>query len=397
MPPSHFAPRATPVALAASTALLTLLTAAAPAHALPAAAAPQVADSTVPVSGVVRSADGVALVGAEVTLTPKLSAPGVTMGRRTVTNDSGRFLIPTIPHGQATIVVRRIGYRPATVETPVPSPVALAFVLEAAPVQLGRIVVQDRRTQYEGPLAAFNRRRDLGFGRFITRDDIERRNALRTTDLLRSVPGLMVGPSRTGTQAVRIRNNTCAPLVWLDGSPALAGYLDVDAFDPNTLAGIEVYNGVGTVPVELRGPRGEERCGVIALWSRVAEPRPRRSKRKPVTAEELASAVAAATLYTADQVDQPAQPDSTEPVQPYYPDSLKAAKIPGHVLLEFVVDTLGNVETETIGVVLSTHPRFAEAARNAVWRAAFVPAIRQGRRVRQLVQLPVQFEVMGTR
>jgi TonB family protein len=355
------------------------------------------ADSTVPVTGIVRSADGVALVGAEVTLTPRLTGPGVTMGRRTVTNDSGKFLIPTIPHGQATISVRRIGYRPMTIETAVPVPVALAFALEPSAVQLGRIVVQDRRVQYEGPLAAFHRRRDLGFGRFITRDDIEKRSALRTTDLLRSVPGVMIGPSRTGLSAVRIRNNNCSPLVWLDGTPALAGYLDVDSFDPNTLDGIEVYNGVGTVPVELRGPRGEERCGVIALWSRVAEPRPRRAKRKPVTAEELASLVASATVYTADQVDQVAQPDSTEPIQPYYPDSLKANKISGHVLLEFVVDTSGNVEQETIGVVLSTHPRFAESARNAVWRAAFIPAIRQGRRVRQLVQLPVQFQVMGNR
>jgi TonB family protein len=154
-----------------------------------------------------------------------------------------------------------------------------------------------------------------------------------------------------------------------------------------------VYSGVGTVPVELRGPRGEERCGVIALWSRLAEPRPRRSKAKPVTAEQLAALVASATVYTADQVDQAAQVDAEEPLQPYFPDSLKAAKVKGHVVLEFVVDTLGHVETETIGVVLSTHPRFAESARNAVWRASFVPAVRQGRRVRQLVQLPVHFEV----
>jgi TonB family protein len=321
----------------------------------------------------------------------------VTMGRKTITDDSGTFRIPTIPEGAATIAVRRIGFRPTTIETAVPSTVPLAFALEPMAVQLGKVVVQDRRARYEGPHAAFNRRRDMGFGRFITRDDIEKRQALRTTDLLRTIPGVMVSPGRTGQSVVRLRSNNCSPLVWLDGSPALAGYLDIDAFDPNTLEGMEVYSGVGTVPVELRGPRGEERCGVIALWSRLAEPRPKRSKQKPVTADQLAALVASATVYTADQVDQPAQPDPEEPLQPYYPDSLKAAKAAGHVVLEFVVDTLGNVETETIGVVLSTHPRFAESARNAVWRASFTPAVRQGRRVRQLVQLPVHFEVASAR
>jgi TonB family protein len=315
------------------------------------------------------------------------------MGRKTITDDSGTFRIPSIPEGAATIAVRRLGFKPATIETPVPSTVPLAFALEPTAVQLSKVVVQDRRGRYEGPMANFNRRRDLGFGRFITRDDIEKRQALRTTDLLRTLPGVMVSPGRTGISQIRLRSNNCPPFIWLDGSPALAGYLDVDAFDPGTLAGIEVYNGVGTVPVELRGPRGEERCGVIALWSRTAEPRPRRPKRKPVTADELAALVASATVYTADQVDQPAKPDDDEPLEPYYPDSLKATKTPGHVVLEFVVDTLGNVETETIGIVLSTHPRFAESARNAVWRASFTPAIRQGRRVRQLVQLPIHFQV----
>jgi TonB family protein len=386
------APRAYPRATLRALALAsTLLPALAGAQASP------VSNAVVNVLGVVRSADGTALVGAEVLLTPKLSAPGVTMGRKTVTDDSGHFRIPSIPEGSATIAVRRIGFRPATIETAVPSTVPLAFALEPTAVQLGKVVVQDRRSRYEGPLANFNRRRDLGFGRFITRDDIDRRNALRTTDLLRSLPGVMVAPGRTGISQVRLRSNNCPPFIWLDGSPALAGYLDVDAFDPGTLAGIEVYSGVGTVPVELRGPRGEERCGVIALWSRYAEPRPKRSKAKPVTAEQLAELVASATVYTADQVDQPAQQDAEDPVSPLYPDSLKANKVAGHVVLEFVVDTLGNVETETIGIVLSTHPRFAEAARNAVWRAGFVPAVRQGRKVRQLVQLPVHFEVASAK
>jgi TonB family protein len=193
---------------------------------------------------------------------------------------------------------------------------------------------------------------------------------------------------------VRLRGAGCDPLVWVDGTPALAGYFDIDNFTPNTVGGIEIYSGVSEVPVELRGPRGEERCGVLAVWSRMPERKPRQSKKKAVTAEELNALIASATVYTADQVDRPVQVDSTIPVDAYYPDSLKQKHVSGEAVVEFVVDTVGRVETETINVVLASHPSFGRAAREAVWSARFVPAMLRGRTVRQLVQLPIRFQAV---
>jgi TonB family protein len=65
----------------------------------------------------------------------------------------------------------------------------------------------------------------------------------------------------------------------------------------------------------------------------------------------------------------------------------------GQVLVEFVVDTSGSVVVESISSVSSTHPQFTDAVRRALREASFSPARISGRAVRQLVQLPVRFEI----
>jgi TonB family protein len=60
--------------------------------------------------------------------------------------------------------------------------------------------------------------------------------------------------------------------------------------------------------------------------------------------------------------------------------------------VEFVVDTAGHVEDETFGVVSSPHLLFSHAVYEAVAGATFSPARRQGRPVRQIVQMQFRFE-----
>ena len=364
---------------------------------VPSARAHAQTDTLGAVGGVIRGPAGTLIVGAEVVVTPlrDVSAPPTTVfSRRMFTDEEGRFRVTGMPAGRVMLAVRRIGYRPATRELVVPSVEPVAVSLDAVPQGLSTVVVRDRRVKYTGWAARFYERRDRGFGRFITKEELDRRNAIRTTDVLRMVPGMQVVSTPTGNR-LRLRSSRCDPFIWLDGTPASAGYLDVDAFAPNTLEGIEVYSGVGTVPVELRGPRGEEACGVIALWTRMPEPR-RKKNAKVYTADDLAALVASATVYTADQVDQAALPDSGALLAPYYPDVLKRAKTTGEAIVEFVVDTAGTPELGTIGVVAASHPLFGLAARDAVASARYSPAFKSGRPVRQLVQVPVRFETAGS-
>ena len=342
-------------------------------------------------SGIVRGAGHTAVVGAQVLVTPVATRGGAATApsRLMITGDDGEFRIPGLPAGRVTVTIRRIGFQPVTLDTVAAGTPALDLSLVPVPQHLAAVVVRGRRVQYTGHLADFNRRRDLGFGRFITAQDIDNQHPIRTSDMLRMIPGVMVYTGRTS--ALRFRNSGCDPLVWLDGMPALAGYLDIDAFDPSSFAGIEVYTGVATVPVELRGGRGEESCGVIALWSRLPDPKPRKAGRT-YTAADLEHLVEAATVYTADQVDRPAHLDSSATLAVTYPDSLRNTHTPGEATVEFVVDTTGAVEPGTVGIVTASHPRFADAARLAATDARFVPAERAGHLVRQLVQLPLRWE-----
>jgi TonB family protein len=362
--------------------LASLLTLAAAAGGPVAAQAP---DSTWTIVGTVRNPDGLGISGAELVI------PG-TAALSARTDLSGGFRIVGTRAGTVSLSVRRLGFSPVTTEVAVRpgETTETSVTLERAPQELAAVVVQAQQVR-RGRLGDYDRRRKLGFGHFISRDEIERRNPLLVTDLLRTVPGVRLQPGGfAGRYIVRMRAARCDPLVWLDGSPLSAGYFDVDALVPQSIEAMEVYTGPSTVPAQFMDPRGISSCGVIVVWTREGEPS-RNRKRDPATAAKLAEAVAAASLYTADQVEVPVRVDSTRPVLPIYPESLFVARVSGVTDVEFVVDTAGKVEPETFGVVSSSHPLFTEAVRRAVRMAGFQPAMLRGRPVRQVVLLPVRF------
>jgi TonB family protein len=78
---------------------------------------------------------------------------------------------------------------------------------------------------------------------------------------------------------------------------------------------------------------------------------------------------------------------------PAYPPELRARRISGEVLMQYVVDTLGRVEPGTIRVLRSSHPEFDRAVREALPFARFTPAENSGHKVRQLVQQPFVFAI----
>jgi TonB family protein len=116
-----------------------------------------------------------------------------------------------------------------------------------------------------------------------------------------------------------------------------------------------------------------------------------RQRNRVVTAQDLANLITNLKLYTADQVDTPAKPDTANPIAPLYPDSLLRAGISGRAVVEFVVDTTGVPDMDTFGSVAATHPLFTESVRRAVTVSRFSPATLAGVRVRQVVHLPITF------
>jgi TonB family protein len=76
-----------------------------------------------------------------------------------------------------------------------------------------------------------------------------------------------------------------------------------------------------------------------------------------------------------------------------YPDVLRQQRIGGHVVVQFVVDTLGRAESESLRVVESTRELFGPPAMEIVRASRFLPGHLNGRRVRVRVQMPINFGI----
>jgi protein TonB len=104
------------------------------------------------------------------------------------------------------------------------------------------------------------------------------------------------------------------------------------------------------------------------------------------------TAVAADQTYFEFQVEKPvvAAPGSC---QPKYPDMLRSAGVGGEVMAQFVVDTLGKVDSKTFKVLKSDNELLTSAVKAALSCQKFLPAEAGGRKVKQLVQQPYAFNV----
>jgi periplasmic protein TonB len=91
-----------------------------------------------------------------------------------------------------------------------------------------------------------------------------------------------------------------------------------------------------------------------------------------------------------DRVEKPAVQRAGNPA-PKYPSLLESTRVEGTVLAQFVVDTLGRVDMSTLEIVASSNDLFSAALEKALPRWRFHPAEAGGRKVKQIVRLPLKF------
>lgn len=92
------------------------------------------------------------------------------------------------------------------------------------------------------------------------------------------------------------------------------------------------------------------------------------------------------------QVEKQATPMRGNPA-PRYPDELRKALVEGEVLVQFVLNTDGTPDMATLKVLRSDHVLFTDAVRSSLPDMRFYPAQVGGRAVKQLVQMPFQFNL----
>lgn len=76
---------------------------------------------------------------------------------------------------------------------------------------------------------------------------------------------------------------------------------------------------------------------------------------------------------------------------PQYPEGMRQSMIEGEVLVQFVVDTLGEPDMATFKVLRTPHAEFTASVRSTLPSLRFTPAEVGNRKVRQLVQEPFVF------
>ena len=182
------------------------------------------------------------------------------------TDEKGAFQFTGLKPGALTLTVRRLGFRARSdnFQARGGDTLQLMFDLVAIPAELAEVKVTENRVRRSTWLDEFETRRSRGFGSFVTRADIERRNPMRTSDLFRSITGVSVVNGRSGSE-LRMRGaQTCPPDIYIDGLEARG--FRIDDIPPVDIAGIEVFKGPSETPVRFR--RFLAGCGVVSIWTR---------------------------------------------------------------------------------------------------------------------------------
>lgn len=198
--------------------------------------------------------------------------------RTRVTDERGHFAFERVAPGSYVLQASFVGRQTLqdTLQVRRASDLRVSMTLPISPVDLEPIVVTVHR-MLTGPMAGFEQRRRNRPGTFITREEIEQRNPLLMSDLLRGVPGATFERLSGGRYTMRFESG-CRPVIWVDGNRVLdpswegTGYSIDDLVPAEQVEAVEIYRGAGGVPIQF----GPSSCGAVVIWTRPAQSMPRR-------------------------------------------------------------------------------------------------------------------------
>ncbi|HVF41068.1 MAG TPA: carboxypeptidase regulatory-like domain-containing protein [Gemmatimonadaceae bacterium] len=211
--------------------------------------------------GTVRTSTGEPIAGATVTV------PGSTAS--VSTGAAGQFSLQGLPSGTRNVLVRRVGYAPATVAVDLTSrePRRIAVVL-GKQLQLMDPVLVTARRERALETVGFTARRRAGLGAYRTRSDFEKAQPNVLSDIVRHMRGVKVTYVDGRPVLTSSRDETDCLQLFVDGSPWMS-YSPGDHDDyvlPHDISAVEVYSGASVPPeFETAGNRG---CLTIVVWTR---------------------------------------------------------------------------------------------------------------------------------
>lgn len=213
---------------------------------------------------VVTSEDGQPIPGVKITLLNLRKSMG--------TDSLGRFAFNELKPGAYRVEASLIGYTPlsAVVTVNAGERKDIEFRTDSAGQLLPTIYVEgEPQPDAMRVPTTFERRMAVGHGRFITREDILRRNPVRIMDMIRFLPGVRSDCRGFVCQLRLTRDRRdCGPAIFVDEQETSIQVLDITP--PGDIHGIEIYRGPAETPPELNTDTA--RCGgAIAIWTRRGE------------------------------------------------------------------------------------------------------------------------------
>lgn len=191
----------------------------------------------------------------------------------TQTDEDGSFHLASPTAGGFYLYVEALGFQPTlegSLNLTEGDTVEIDVVLIPSPLPMDPIVVEAETQPRRLRMAGFFERKQAGFGAFIEREEIERRDPRFLSDLFRARPGFRLVYGAGGAELVSRRTSTfaaggCKPLIYLDGLPMVRGAID-DLVHPSLVEAIEAYSGISQLPAQYSG--AESACGVVLVWTR---------------------------------------------------------------------------------------------------------------------------------
>lgn len=235
---------------------------------------PLVAQQPLPVSSLLRvyleNEAGTPVAGAEVT---------VKTGRneRVMRADSaGLARFDDLKAGDIEIFVRRLGMKAVALQTKVQQgDNSVTVFVDDTPT-----VLEERKVTDTRPVAGRHQELEMRLKRqeansVVLAAEIEKRNPVKLSSMLRRVPGLTIGDSLGQAVAISSRGMkpslmskvNCVMRVMIDGI-LMPAQTSLDAIVPSEVYAVEVFNGPARIPPTMSASRTDSWCGLIAIWTK---------------------------------------------------------------------------------------------------------------------------------
>lgn len=220
------------------------------------------------------AAEPVPLVGVEVELLASVTSAVAAKGLTATTDTAGAFHFNGVAAGTYLLRFHHGGFRPVQRGVAVTDGVTAEVVAFMAPDT--RAIVARTGETSSARLAGFEKRRRSGRGSFLTREQIERRHATNTTDLLRTMPGVIVRDtviqgertalivSSRGANVSHALATSCQLRTIVDERLMPEGY-PLNEINVAEVIAVEVYPGAASIPASFASFGGSTWCGLVVI------------------------------------------------------------------------------------------------------------------------------------